>query len=68
MATLNWLIDTQQKKQAPKTTINKKGYQKIREGIKDRNLIEIFDKDEPVEILYQELKEEVNKLVFRNNL
>ena len=66
MATLNWLIEAQQKKQAPKTIINKKGYQKIRKGIKDRNLVEIFNNDKPVEILYQEFKEEVNKLVDEN--
>ena len=66
MATLNWLIEAQQKKQPPKTTINRKGFQKIKKGIKDRNLVEIFDKEKPVEILYEEFKEEVNKLVDEN--
>ena len=65
-AELNWLIETQKIKQAPRTTITKKGYKKIEEGIKERGLINIFNKDEPVEKLYLEFKEEVNQLVEKN--
>ena len=32
MATPNWLIEAQQKKQAPRTMINRKGYKKIKKG------------------------------------
>ena len=62
MATLNWLVEVQQEKQAPRSIIKKEGYQKIREGIKDRKLVEIFTKDEPVEILYKEFKESIDQL------
>ena len=65
-AEMNWLIEAPNKKATPRTTISKKGYQKIKEGIKNRGLVNIFKKDEPVESLYQEFKGEVNQLVKEN--
>ena len=68
IAKLDWLIETNSRKQAPRTTITKKGYKRIEEGIQERNLVDIFKKDEPVEKLYAEFKEEVNKLVEENQI
>ena len=68
IAKLDWLIESNGRKQAPRTTITKNGYKKIEEGIQERNLVDIFKKDEPVEELYREFKEEVNKLVEDNQI
>ena len=65
-AEMNWLIDSQQKRSTPRTTISKKGYQKIKDEIKDGGLVNIFKKDEPIEILYQEFKGKVDQIVENN--
>ena len=68
IAKLNWLIESKSCKKVPRTTITKKGYKQIEIGIKQRNLVDIFKKDEPVEKLYQEFKGEVNRLVEENQI
>ena len=68
IAEVNWLIESEGVKETPRTTITKKGYKQIEAGIKQRNLIDIFKKDEPVQELYQEFKDEVNKLVKENQI
>ena len=63
---LNWLVETENIKKAPRTIITKKGYAKIEEGIRERNLVNIFSKDEPVDELYEEFKGEMDKLIEQN--
>ena len=68
IAEVNWLIENQTVKEAPRTTLNKKGYKKIQQGIRERCLKDIFKKEEPIEKLYAEFKDEVNQLVDENQI
>ena len=66
LAKFNWMIQAEKKVQIPKTIITKKGYQNIKRGIKERRLLDILKKEEPLQEVYKDWKEEINKLTEEN--
>ena len=68
IAKFDWFIDEERKPEKKKRVITSKGYSRIKEEINNRKISRIWRKDEPLEDLYCEWKEEINDIVEKNSI